>query len=174
MTFFDTKHQRAAWLIALLGVILVISLLPYASGLLGAPVLYVAVSRLHERLVRRLGSRPIASLIVIVVVIVGLVLPLVWLASLLVGQAQTAASAILKSSLLDRIGAWHVGTYAIGPQIKDAGSQVVSFLAGNVFALLGTATRIAINMLLSLFGLYYLLMIPAGAWRTTRPYLPFR
>lgn len=173
MPVFDTKHQRAAWLVAILGVIIVISLFPYASGLLGAPVLYVAVARLHERLVRRIKIRWLSSIIIIVLVLVGLVLPMVWLVTLLVGQAQGAASAIVASPLLQRIGTLRVGGYDVGSQLKQAGSAAVSFLAGSAFSLLGTAARLTINLLLTMFGLYYLLLDPGAAWRGLRPFIPF-
>ena len=173
MAIFDTKHQRAAWLIAILGVVIVIALFPYASGLLAVPVLYVAVAPVYERLVRLVRSRSIASGITIVVVMVGLVLPLVWLVTLLVGQAQGAASAILRSPLLARIGELHIGTFDVGPQIKQASSEAVTFLAGGALSLIGAATRVTINLLLTLFGLYYLLIDPAGAWQGLRPFLPY-
>jgi len=136
-------------------------------------VLYVAVAPLYERLVRRIKNRSVASGLIVVLVLVGLVLPLVWLVTLMVGQAQGAANAILKSPLLARIGEVHIGTYNIGPQLKQAGSEAVSFLAGGAFALLGAATRVTINVLLSMFGLYYLLIDPVLAWRGLRPFLPF-
>lgn len=173
MPVFDTKHQRAAWLVAILGVIVIIALAPYASGLLGVPVLYVAVARLHEWLVRRVKVRAVASMIVVVLVIVCLVLPMVWMVTLLVGQAQTAASAVMASPLLARVGTLHVGGYDVGAQVKQVGSDAVSFLAGNAFAVLGTATRLTINLLLTLFGLYYLLQDPEGAWKKLRPFIPF-
>ncbi|HEY4319996.1 MAG TPA: AI-2E family transporter [Gemmatimonadales bacterium] len=173
MAIFDTKHQRAAWLVAILGVIVVIALSPYASGLLGAPVLYVAVAGLHARLYQRIHVRWFASLAIIVLVLVGLVLPMVWLVTLLVGQAHGAATAVLASPLLDRIGGLHIGDYDIGPQIRQAGSEAVSFLAGSAFSLLGTAARVTINLLLTMFGLYYLLMDPESAWKGLRPFIPF-
>ncbi|MES1259890.1 MAG: AI-2E family transporter, partial [Gemmatimonadota bacterium] len=173
MAIFDTKHQRAAWLLAILGIIIVIAMLPYASGLLAVPVLYVAVAPLCERLVRLVKSRPIASGITVVIVVIGLVLPLAWLVTLLVGQAQDAASGILKSSLLERLGTLRVGNFSVGPQLKQASSDAVSFIAGGAFSLLGAATRVTINVLLALFGLYYLLLDPPGAWRGVRPFLPF-
>ncbi len=173
MATFDTKHQRAAWLVAILGIMIAIALFPYASGLLGAPVLYVATSRIHERLVRHVKLRAVSALIVIAGVLICLVLPMVWLVTLLVGQAHGAATAILASPLLQRIGTMHVGGFDIGPQIKQAGSEAVSFLAGSAFGLLGTAARITINLLLSLFALFYLLMEPGAAWRNLRPFIPF-
>ena len=173
MAIFDTKHQRAAWLVAILGVILLIALAPYASGLLAVPVLYVAMAPLCEWLVRVVKRRSVASGITVVVVLVGLVLPLVWLVTLLVGQAQGAANEILKSSLLEKVGTLRIGTFDIGPQLKQAGSDAVSFLAGSAFSLVGAAARGTINVLLAMFGLYYLLLDPAGAWRGLRPFLPF-
>src|SRR3989442_1111353 len=40
MPFIDTNHQRAAILVLVLGVALLIALTPYATGLIGIPVLY--------------------------------------------------------------------------------------------------------------------------------------
>ena len=48
MAIFDTKHQRAAWLVAILGLIIVIAMVPYASGILAVPILYVAVAPLCD------------------------------------------------------------------------------------------------------------------------------
>ena len=173
MPVFDTKHQRAAWLVAILGIVLVVALFPYASGLLGVPVLYVAVAPLHRRLRQWIRAPAVCSAIVLVVVVVCLVLPLVWLVTLLVGQAQGAANTILRSSLLQQIGALHVAGFDVGPQLQQAGSEAVSFLAGNAFSLVGTAARFTINVLLTLFGLYYLLTDPDGAWLGMRPFIPF-
>jgi predicted PurR-regulated permease PerM len=93
--------------------------------------------------------------------------------TLLVGQAQSAAAAILNSSLLQRVGTVHVGGFDIGPQLKQAGSEAVSFLAGGALSLLGAVTRVTINVLLALFGLYYLLIDPPRAWDGLRPFVPF-
>ena len=173
MSVFDTRHQRAAWLVAILGIIVVIGLAPYASGLLGAPILFVLLRPLHEWLVLRIRSRAIASTICIVVALVGIVLPLAWMISLLVGQAQGAVASILGSPMLDRLDTISIGPYVIGPQIKAAGSQVISVLGGSAFTLLGKATQIALNLLFTFFGLYYLFMDPDAAWRGLRAYIPF-
>src|SRR5688572_25359588 len=95
MGFFDTKQQRASWMVAILGVIIIVALAPYASGLLGAPVLYILMSPLHEWLVPRVKHRGLASTIVILVTIVCIVLPFTWMLSMLVGQAQSAATAVV-------------------------------------------------------------------------------
>lgn len=173
MTVFDSEHQRAAWLVAILGVVIVIALLPYASGLLGAPVLFVIFAGMHEWLVRRLRHRGLASTITIICAFVGIVLPIAWVVSLVVGRAQGAATAILNSPVLNDLDSIHVGAIQIGPQIRQLGSQFVSLLGGSAIALLGTATRITLNLLFAFFGFYYLLMDPDGAWKGLRPYIPF-
>jgi predicted PurR-regulated permease PerM len=37
----------------------------------------------------------------------------------------------------------------------------------------GTATRLALNLTIAFFGLYYLLKEPGDAWNNVRPYIPF-
>jgi predicted PurR-regulated permease PerM len=173
MSFFDTNHQRAAWLVAILGIGIFIALVPYASGLLGAPILFVVFGGLHQWLVPRVRSRTLASSIVIVVAIVMIVIPLIWMVSLLVGQAQGAVEGVINSPVLDRISTLTVAGYPVGPELKAAGAKAVSFLGGGAISFLGTATRLTLNLLFTFFGLYYLLMDPKGAWRGLRPYIPF-
>ena len=173
MALFDTTHQRAAWLVAILGVILIIAVAPYASGLLAAPLLFVLFRPLHVWLVPRVKSRALASAIVILAAVVTIVLPLVWMVSLLVGQAQDAATAIIKSPILQRLDNLHFGSFAIGPQLKDASSKLIGMLGGSAVSLVSTAARLTLNLMLTLFGLYYILMDPAAAWRVSRPFIPF-
>lgn len=173
MPFFDTNRERASWLVAILGVVIVFALFPYASGLLGAPVLYVVFAPVHEWLSRRLRSRSIAAAIVIVIALVCVVLPAAYMVSLLVGQAQDAVKSVLASPLLQRLDSLRIGGFNIGPQIKAAGAQALSLLGGSAISLLGTATRLTLNLLFTFFGLYYILMDPKGAWDGLRPAIPF-
>ncbi|HET9132994.1 MAG TPA: AI-2E family transporter [Gemmatimonadales bacterium] len=173
MAFFDTNHQRAAWLVAILGIVIVVALAPYASGLLGAPVLFVIFGPLHVRLSGWFRSRNLAAIAVILIALVGLVLPIAWVVTLLVGQAQEAAKGVLTSPLLGRLDTLTIGPFAVGQQLKELGSQLVSLMGGSAISLLGTATRITLNLLFTFFGFYYLLMDPHAAWRGLRPYIPF-
>ncbi|HET9066511.1 MAG TPA: AI-2E family transporter [Gemmatimonadales bacterium] len=173
MTIFDTKRQRAAWLIAILGVLLLFAFVPYASGLFGAPVLYVILAPLHQWLVRRVKWRGLASTIVIVVAIVGIVIPITWVISLLVGQAQEAAREVIASPVMSRLDDLHIAGYAVGQELRQMGSKLVSLMGGGAISLLGKVTRITLNMVFAFFGLYYILQNPDGAWRSVRPYIPF-
>src|SRR5207245_1721238 len=103
MPLIDTNHQRAALLVLLLGLALVIALTPYATGLLEL----------------RLGG-------------------------------------------ID-----------LGPRLADLGTTVVGWVGSSAFGLVGTATRLALNLTISLFGLFYLLLQPGETWEAVQPYIPF-
>lgn len=173
MPFFDTKHQRAAWLIAILGVGLLFAFAPYASGLLAAPVLYILLAPLHQWLVPKVKWRSLASTIVILVALIGIVLPVTWVISLVVGQAQDTAKQVINSPVMGRLDEIQIYGFAVGQALRELGSKLVSLMGGGALSLLGTVTRIVLNMLFAFFGLYYILQDPEGAWRGVRPYIPF-
>lgn len=172
MSFLDSRHQRAAILVTLLGAGLAIALAPYASGLLGAPVLYVIFAPLHERLSRRIPARGSAVLVILLTVLL-LVVPGIWLVGLIAGQAQQMTREVLQSALLERIGDVRVGGMELGPQVARIGQQTIAWLGGNALTLIGTATRFVLNLSFALFGLYFLLLNPHGVWSEVEPYVPF-
>src|SRR5438270_664678 len=102
MPLIDTNHQRAALLVLLLGLALVIALTPYATGLLGIPVLYAVFAPLHDWLGMRVRPRLAASLVVALALFL-IVVPGVSFAGLIVGQAQEIASGVIRNPLLGRL-----------------------------------------------------------------------
>jgi predicted PurR-regulated permease PerM len=173
MAFLDTKHQQAAVLVAALGLVILIALLPYASGLIGAPVLYIILAPLHEWLVPRVRRKTLATSLVITVALVGIILPFTWIISLLVGQAQDAAGAVVASPVMDRLDEVTIGGYAVGQQLREFGSRLVGLLGGGALSLIGRVARITLNVIFALIGLYYILQDPDAAWRWVRPFIPF-
>ena len=172
MEFFDTEKQRAALVLFLLGLGVAIALAPYATGLLGAPVLYVLFASLHRWFSRWL-PRSAAAVLVILIAFLLIVLPGIWLVGMLVGQAQSVATSMVSSPVLARIQALRVGQFSVGPQIAALGKELITWLGTNAIGLIGTATRFTLNLLFTFFGLYYLLLNPDGAWRAVEPYIPF-
>jgi predicted PurR-regulated permease PerM len=83
------------------------------------------------------------------------------------------AGNLMSGPLLDRIRQLQVGPYRIGDQIVELGQQLVTWAGTSAFKLVGTATRLTINLLISFFGVYYLLLNGDQAWRAVRPYIPF-
>ncbi len=86
MPLIDTNHQRAALLVLLLGVALLIALTPYATGLIGIPVLYAVFTPVHEWLSLRVRPKLAATLVVALALFL-IVVPGVSFAGLIVGVA---------------------------------------------------------------------------------------
>jgi len=172
MAIFDSRHQRAAIILVLLAVGLTIGLAPYVTGLLAVPVLYVVLGPLQRRLVRWFPPRLAAGIVVAFTILV-IVIPGFAILSLIVGQAQNIAGSLMTGPLLDRIRQLQVGPFDLGAELVRLGQTLVSWLGSNALSLLGTVTRLSINILLALFGLYYLLLNPEAAWTALRPYIPF-
>src|SRR5213083_1566269 len=172
MPLIDTNHQRAALFVLLLGVALVIALTPYATGLIGIPVLYAVFTPVHEWLSLRVRPKIAASLVVALALFL-IVVPGVSFAGLIVGQAQEIAGGVIRNPLLGRLRELKLGGVDLGPRLADLGAQVVGWLGSSAFGLVGTATRVVLNLTISLFGLFYLLLRPQETWDAVRPYIPF-
>ncbi|HUL50429.1 MAG TPA: AI-2E family transporter [Gemmatimonadales bacterium] len=172
MALLETRRERAAFLVMLLAGALIFALFPYASGLIGIPVLYAVFAPFHDRLAKHLHTR-LAATIVVLVALVAIAVPAVMLAGLLVSEAQQIASDFLQSPLLVRIAELKLGPLELGSRIASLGETLVSWLGMNAFGLLGTATRLALNLLVALFGLFYLLLRPGETWTAVAPYIPF-
>ena len=172
MSFFDTNKQRAALIVGLLAVGLAIAMAPYASGLLGAPVLYVLFAPLHRWMAPKIRPGPAAGVVILIAFLL-IVLPGTWLIGMLVGQAQGAAASLRDSTLLARLSVYKIGQFEIGPQLASIAKDLLAWIGGSALGFIGTATRFTLNLLFSFFGLYYLLLNPAGAWKAIVPYIPF-
>jgi len=172
MPLIDTNHQRAALLVLLLGLGLVIALTPYATGLIGIPVLYAVFAPVHAWLSLRARPKVAASLVVVLALFL-IVVPGVSFAGLIVNQAQQITGSVVRNPILGRIAQLELGGVDIGPRIADLGAKIVGWLGSSAFGLIGTATRLALNLTISLFGLFYLLLRPGETWEAVRPYIPF-
>jgi len=172
MPLIDSNHQRAAMLVLLLGVALVIALTPYATGLLGIPVLYAVFAPVHVWLGMRVRPRLAASLVVALALFL-IVVPGVSFAGLIVSQAQEIAAGVIRNPLLGRLRELRLGGIDLGPRLADLGTTVVGWIGSSAFGLVGTATRLALNLTISLFGLFYLLLQPHATREAVSPYIPF-
>src|SRR5436305_14294580 len=104
MHLIDTNHQRAALLVLLLGVALVIALTPYATGLIGIPVLYAVFTPVHEwlslRVRPKLAARLVVALALFLIVVRG-----ASFAGLIVGLAKGLAGGALRNRVLGPLAA---------------------------------------------------------------------
>jgi predicted PurR-regulated permease PerM len=172
MPFLDTNHQRAALLVLLLGAAIAVALTPYVAGLLGIPVLYAVFGPVHEFLAKRMKEQLAASLVVALALFL-IVLPGLSFAGLIVNEAQEMAGNVVKSPMLRRLAELKPGGIDLGPRLAELGATIVTWIGSSAFGLIGTATRLALNITISLFGLFYLLLRPTQTWAAVRPYIPF-
>src|SRR2546427_9604828 len=127
MAILDTNHDRAALIILILGAALVVALSPFATGLIGIPVLYVVFAPLHDWLARH--ARPsLAAALVVLVALFLIVVPGVSFAGLIVAQAQEIAGGVIQSPILTRLSQVRIGEFQVGPQLADLGRSVAAWL----------------------------------------------
>lgn len=168
----DMSRRAAGALILFLGVALFYALLPYLGGLLSAPVLAIIWHPMHQRLTRRLPA-PASAGVILLLTFLLIILPGIWLVTLLIGQAQNAVETMAQSTLLARLDEIELGRIRLGPVVAQAGQSALAWIGGNALSLLGTATRRVLSLLFALVGLYYLLVRPGEAWRAVAPLIPF-
>jgi predicted PurR-regulated permease PerM len=172
MALIDTNHQRAALILLLLGVGIAIALAPYATGLIGIPVLYAIFGPVYQWLALRARPKFAAGLVVALAAFL-IVVPGVSFATLIVTQAQQMAAGVIQSPLLARLSGLRFWGTELGPRLAGLGSQLASWLGSSAFGLLGTATRLTLDLTIALFGLFYLLLQPHETWAAVEPYIPF-
>jgi predicted PurR-regulated permease PerM len=162
----------AGGLVAALGLVLAIVLAPFIPGLLGAPILSVVFTPLYRRLARRLRPRAAAGLTIAAAIVLVLV-PGVAIAALLMREVPRVLAGADLSSLLARLSALEFHGIAIGAGIAALGRAATTWASQQAFAIAGSATRAAVNLVIAFFGLYYLLVSGESAWRAFAMYSPF-
>lgn len=172
MAFLDSRQQRAAALILALGVALVVALWPFTTGLVGAPVLYIVFAPFHRWLSRWIPSRFAAGITLLLALLV-IVVPGAAVIGLLAGEAQELTRGAIQSPFLNRLRDLHIAGYDIGAQLEQIGARVASFVGSSLLDLVGTATRLLIQLTVAFFGLYFLLVSADDVWRTLAPFIPF-
>ena len=173
MSIIRLHHQRLAQaLIVILGAGLLFALWPYMTGLIGGPVLFVTFRPLYQRMTRRM--RPaLAATAAVVLAVVLLVLPSLTVAAMVVGEADDVIRRAAESNLVERVSALRLGPFALGPQLVTLGEAALGWVGSGALTMVGAATRVALNITIALFGLYFLLLRSDAAWAGLAPYVPF-
>jgi predicted PurR-regulated permease PerM len=168
----DADRWRARLLVAALGVAILVAIAPYAPGLLGAAVLYVIFAPVHRRLAPRVGGR--AATILAVAMAAGLfILPGAWLVGSIIAQAPEILRGFSRSDVLARLAALRIGDLDVGTHLARTGGAVLSWLSQQALRLIAGAMHGALNVVIALFGLWFLLRSAHAAWARTKEYLPF-
>jgi predicted PurR-regulated permease PerM len=167
-----TRRQQAAILIGLVGVAVALALLPFASGLLGIPVLYVLCAPFHGRLARWIRPKPAAVLLLLVALAL-ILLPGLTLLGMVVGEAPGTLRAVQESDLFARLATLRMGDVPVGEELVQASGQLFSWASSSAMAFFGGATRVVFNLAIAFFGVYYLLVTRETVWEHLRPHVPF-
>lgn len=165
-------RARAGLVVAILATVVALGLLPFASGLLGAMVLYVVCVGPYRRLVR-VAKPGIAAAVVLVVAILLIAFPAIWLIGMLLDQAPDALQQVRSSDVLARLGAMRIGDLQVGSELAKASGTLLSWFSSQLIVFVGGATSAVLNIVIAFFGLYYLLGSGPQLWAAARGYIPF-
>jgi predicted PurR-regulated permease PerM len=158
------------WLLVA-GALVFLGILPFLSGLVGSLILYTITRSAHQRLSRIVPPR--ISAIAIAVSVVGLLLLAgTWLVSTIVVEASETIGAWRPDQAL----AWLSRTPFVGVDVtKDvagAATAVLGWLSNRAGAVVGGVTSFGVNILIALFGLYYLLLDGESVLKRVKQLLP--
>ena len=158
--------------VAALGLLLAVAVLPFALGLLGAPILAVMFAPLYARLRRRATPRGSAA-IVIVVALLAILIPVVGLTALIVSELPSVLSGPGVERILTALTEVRLGRFSVGTELSAMGGELVAWVSRQAIAMFGSATFVAVNLLIAFFGLYFLLLAGSAPWEFVVRYLPF-
>lgn len=166
----DTPGARIATIVLVAAVALL--LLPYVTGLIGAGVLYVVSRPAVDRLEPRVGRRAIAFAVVFALFVI-IVLPSTWLFAELVAQVPDAARSIQGSSAVERLMTMQLGDVQVGAMLRAASSEIIAWSSRQTMTAIGEVMSATLNLVIALFGAYYLLTSADHVWERTLTALPF-
>jgi predicted PurR-regulated permease PerM len=172
MLFLQTKRERAGALIAVLGIAIVIALSPFAVGLLGAAVLYELCEPVFRRLLTRLPMG-VAAVLTLIFAILVIALPVMWIVVLVADQAPDMIRSVQSADVFARLGSIRIGRLDLGAELAKASGTFFQWLSQQAFDLVAGATRATLNLVISFFALYYMLVSAEHSWFAFREFMPF-
>ena len=172
MDLLHSRQQRASLVLVLLGGAIAVAIAPFASGLLGAAVLYVLCAPAHRRLSRVL-SGDAAAAVTLAGALVVIALPIASVVMLLADQLPDVLREAQGSPALQRLATFRLGRLEVGPELAKASGAIIQWLSRQALQVVGGAARATLNLVIAFFALYYLLVSADGNWRSFRGMLPF-
>jgi len=141
-----------------------LAVIPFVSGLMGSLMLYVLGRGVHARLSRVLPPR-VSAFVITIGVVVLLLVPGAWLVSTLVTETGEAVKLWRPGDAFAWLSRSPFAGYDIPTQIANASASIVAWLSGRALAVFGGVTSVVLNVVIALFGLYYLLLDGTAMWR---------
>lgn len=146
--------------------------IPYLPGLIGAGITYVVALPVVRRLDPSRRSR-FAPLITMLGIFVVLVIPGVWLTVELLAQIPDAAQSLQHSTAIARLMALQLGDLNLGSLLGQARSEIIAWSSRQTMTAISGAINATINLIIALFGAYYLLTSSDELWTHAKAALPF-
>ena len=166
------NRPSAKWLTIALSVAVAVLLFPYVSGLLGGMVLYV-VGAPFTRRIDGTRRRRAAAFATVFVMFFALVLPAVLLLAQLVAQIPDTMAAFERSRGMQRLMTINIGSINLGTQLYRARDDIVAWSSRQTISAVGGMIGATLNLVIALFGAYYLMVSGERLWRWFKGVLPF-
>ena len=162
-------------LICFFGIIIIMELIPYLSGVLGAITFFVLLQKPMTFLVKKKKWKPsIAAVVLLIVSFIGILIPIAGTVLLLGSRVEKAISKSegFVRTIEDQASVWEEKMgFNFTSQI-DA-SSVSTWLSQNVPDVLGTTFNVFIAIALMYFMLYYMLSNKKALQNAMLDYIPF-
>ena len=172
LDLLESPRNFTGAIILALGIAIGIAVSPFAIGLLGALVLTVLVGPVHRRLSPTIGGS-VSALLVVLLVALLVVVPGGAALGLVIGEGPAALRAVQQNSVLDWLRTQRLGGLDVGVQLAKASGTILEWVSAQALGVVGSAARGAINLVIALFGLFFLLERGGDYWVRVKRYLPF-
>jgi predicted PurR-regulated permease PerM len=171
----NSSSQRGAptlgRFLIVVAIAVLIGVIPFLSGLVGSLILYVITRALHQRLTRIVPPR-VSAFAITIGVFALLLVPGAWLTSTIVSEASDAIRSWRAADAFAWLSRTPLAGLDITKEVGNAGASILTWLSGRAFAVFGGVTSTVLNVVIALFGLYYLLLGAAPLWLRTKRLLP--
>lgn len=158
-------------LLLIVAAAVLLGILPFLSGLVGSLILYVVTRRLHARLSRVVPQR-VSALIIPVGVFIVLLVPGAWLVSTIVSEGADAVRSWRADDVYTWLSRTPFGEFDVTKTVASAGTAVFAWFSTHATALFGSVASTGVNVVIALFGLYYLLLGAEPLWSRAKRLLP--
>lgn len=172
MRLLESPRDRAGLLILALGIAILLALMPFLSGLLGAAILYVIFVGIFRRMTKVMPAG-LASALTLILAIVLVALPLAWLIGVLIDRIPPALESLQSGVLLDRLAQLRIGRIDVGARLAEASGSLVQWVSAQAIGFVGGAASASLNLIIAFFGLYYMLHSGDALWSGFHGYVPF-
>jgi len=148
-----------------------IGLLPFLSGLIGALILATLVRAPFTRLAHILPRR-VAALTVAIGMLILLLIPGTWLVSTIVDEAGAVVRHWDPDAAIVWLSHVRLGQLDLGREIASVGSALLGWISEHAAGVVTGATHTILNIVIAMFGLYYLLLDGPALWTRVKRLVP--